>query len=132
MLSSVGAASIDGMQDEAPATTASMLTMPGFRHGVDCSCCTPGKSPSTMNQQAAFMGDDTVTAPLSDAVQRRANLIGLNERADDDLKERCQEDHPDTWRGFDALYIERLSELPKAVRIDDYVGPLNQGAEPNV
>lgn len=131
MLSNVGAASIDGMQEEAPAINP-ILSMPGMRHGVDCPCCTPGKSPSTMNQQAAFMGHDTVASPLSDAVQKRANFIGLNERADDDLKERCQEEYPDAWRGVDADYIERLSELPKAVRIDEYVVPLNQGAEPNV
>jgi hypothetical protein len=93
VLSNVGAASIDGMQEEAPAINP-ILSMLGMRHGVDCTCCTPGKSPGTMNQQAALMGHDTVASPLSEAVQKRANFIGLNERADDNLKERLPRETP--------------------------------------
>jgi hypothetical protein len=131
MLSSVGAASIDGMQDEAPATTASMLTMPGFRHGIGCPCCTPGKSPATMNQQTAFMGHDTVDVPISDAVDKKAKHLHLNKLAEYTLEMCCRQKYEEDGPDIAAAYLTKLEKLPDYARIKITMA-LDQGARPIV
>jgi hypothetical protein len=126
---SLGVANIEEKQEQAPAAN-SILSMPGFRHGVDCPCCTPGKSPATMNQQAALMGD-TVNVPISDAVDKKARNLQLNKPAEYTLEMCCRQKYGGTGKDIAAAYLTILARLPNGVR-NKITTALNQGARPIV